>query len=556
MNSTELQQLLRARFPAENERHEWKAWRTLKHNVSGSKGEDLLCYVSAVANMDGGCIVIGAEDGTLVPTGIADTGDYSPDNLPHRLLGRCANLPSLGLHVEALHAADTGAQVWVVHVPRHAPRQPVLAHDKAWQRDHDKLVELRPDRLAAILNEPLVGEDWSAAVVPGATLDDLDPHALALARRQFADKNARQRWAGDIAQWSDATFLDKARLTVHGSVTRAALLLVGRADRAVRLLSPHPAELVWKLPEERVAEAFAPPFLLATSELMSRIRNPIIKLFPESQLIPVQQPRYAAQLVLEALHNCIAHQDYARCERVVVEEWPGRLRLLNAGRFADGRPEDYFSGQRTPRLYRNAWLAAAMNEIGMIDKAGFGIKDMVRIQRERFLPLPDYKGSDAQQTVFNVQGQVLSLDYSRLLMSRPDLDLATVLLLDMLQKGELLNAEQRSQLRQRDLVEGQGRRTTISAGVAAATGREAEYVDARGLDGEHFRALVLKLLALGPQPRAKINRLLLDKLPATIVGDARRRAYVKALLHEMVRRDEIKNVGGATKAARWALVAR
>lgn len=556
MNAADLQRLLIERFPTENERHEWKGWRSLKHNVSGSKGEDLISYVSALANMDGGCIVMGVEDATLVPAGMADTGDCTPQNLPHRLLGRCANLLSLHLHVEELRAADTGAVVWVLHVPRHAPRRPVYAHDRAWQRDHDKLVPLRDDRLAAILGEALIGEDWSASVVPTATLADLDAPALALARRQFAGKHAQERWVGEVARWSDATFLDKARLTAHGGVTRTALLLLGRADSAARLLSPHPAEIVWKLPQERLVKPFGPPFLLATSELMARIRNPVIKLFPDSQLIPVQVPRYHSQLVLEALHNCIAHQDYSRGERIVVEEWPARLRLVNAGAFIDGRPEDYFEGHRTPRLYRNPWLAAAMDQIGMIDKAGFGISDMVQIQRRRFLPLPDYAGSDATQTVFNVLGQALSLDYSRLLMAQPDLDLATVLLLDLLQKGHVLSVEQRRSLRQRGLAEGRGDRTTISAGVAAATGREAEYVDASGLDSAHFRALVGRLLALGPQPRAKINRLLLDKLPALIVGDARRRAYVKALLQDMVRRSEIENVGGATKAARWALVRR
>ena len=544
------------RFPTESERHEWKGWRSLKHNVSGTKGEDLISYVSALANMDGGCIVMGVEDSTLLPTGIADTGDYTPQTLPHRLLGRCANLPSLQLHVEELVASDTGAVVWVLHVPRHAPRRPVFAHDRAWQRDHDKLVPLRDDRLAAILGEALAGEDWSACVVPAATLADLDTQALALARRQFASKHAQERWAAEVPQWSDATFLDKARLTAHGAVTRTALLLLGRPDSAARLLSPHPVELVWKLPQERVVKPFGPPFLLASSGVMACIRNPVIKLFPDTQLIPVQVPRYDTQLVLEALHNCMAHQDYARGERIVVEEWPARLRLVNAGAFVDGQPEDYFDGRRTPRLYRNPWLAAAMDEIGMIDKAGFGISDMVQIQRKRFLPLPDYVGSDATQTVFNVQGQALSLDYSRLLMEQPDLDLATVLLLDLLQKGQVLTAEQRRQLRQRGLAEGRGGRTTISAGVAAATGREAEYVDASGLDSAHFRALVARLLALGPQPRAKINRLLLDKLPAVIVGAARRQAYIKALLQDMVRRGEIENVGGATKAARWALVRR
>ncbi len=555
MTSAELQRWLRERFPAENTRHEWKAWRSLKHNISGAKGEDLLCYVSAIANMDGGCVVVGAMDGTLEPTGITDAGDYAPENLPHRLLGRCANLPSLGLHVEVLRADDTGAAVWVVHVPRHAPRKPVYAHDTAWQRDHDKLVPLREDRLAAILAEPLAGEDWSAATVPGAGLDDLDPEALALARQQYTRKHVQTRWASEVPGWSDATFLDRARLTSHGAITRAALLLLGRPESAA-LLAPQPAELSWKLPQERVVEHFRPPFLLATTAVMQRIRNPLIKLFPESQLIPVQLPRYDSQLVLEALHNCIAHQDYARCERIVVEEWPGRLCLCNAGGFVDGLPEDYFERRRTPRLYRNMWLATAMDEIGMIDKAGFGISDMVNIQRKRFLPLPDYQGSSAAQTVFNVMGQSLNLDYSRLLMDQPELDLATVLLLDHLQKGHTLSPEQRRQLRLRGLAEGRGARTTISVGVATATGREAEYVDATGLDNAHFRALVLKLLALGPQPRPSINRLLLAKLPASIVGDARRRAFVKGLLQDMARRGEIVNVGGATKAARWALVQR
>jgi ATP-dependent DNA helicase RecG len=552
MNGAELREHLRARFPRENTRHEWKGWKGLKHNVSGKKGEDLICYVSALANMDGGCIVIGAEDGSLEPVGIADPADYTPENLPHRLLGRCAYLPSLGLHVEALQATDTGAWVWVLHVPRHAPRQPVVAHDQAWQRDDDKLVPLRADRLAAILAEPVVGLDWSAGLEPRATLDDLDPEALSLARKQYLARNATQRWAADAAGWSAPTFLDRAHLAVHGVLTRSALLLLGRGDRAAHLLG-HPAEILWKLPQERAAESFGPPFVRTTSEVLARIRNPMIKLFPESQLIPVQVPRYEVRLILEALHNCLAHQDYERHERVVVEEWPARLRLVNAGGFVDGKPEDYCTGHRTPRQYRNPWLAAAMNEIGMIDKAGFGISDMVKIQRERFLPLPDYVGSDALQTVFNVMGQALSLDYSRLLMRDPTIDLADVLLLDLMQKGQTLDSEQRQHLRLRKLVEGRGARTTISAGVAAATGREAEYVHVRGLDGQHYRALVLKLLSMGPQSRAAINRLLLDKLPDSIVGEPKRLAFIKELLQEMQRRQEIENVGGPTKAARWAL---
>ena len=66
MTAHQLQAWLRAQFPKENERHEWKEWRSLKSNISGRPGgEDLVSYVSALANMDGGCVVIGAKDKSL-----------------------------------------------------------------------------------------------------------------------------------------------------------------------------------------------------------------------------------------------------------------------------------------------------------------------------------------------------------------------------------------------------------------------------------------------------------------------------------------------------------
>ena len=170
MTAVQLQAWLKAHFPVENERHEWKEWRSLKSNISGRKGEDLVSYVSALANMEGGCIVIGVEDKTLVVTGIQDFADYTLDNVVHRILGKTPHLPSMGLRLDELRASDTGAVIWLVHVPRHAPRQPVQAHDKAWQRDqyHRDLAEQqrqmledlktkkRRDRNGRGLNEPYI----------------------------------------------------------------------------------------------------------------------------------------------------------------------------------------------------------------------------------------------------------------------------------------------------------------------------------------------------------------------------------------------------------------
>ena len=529
MNAKELQAWLKDKFPKENSRHEWKEWASLKSNISGRKGEDLVSYVSALANMDGGCVVIGVQDKTLAVTGIQDFWDYTPENIVHRILGKTPGLPSLGLLIEALQVSDTGATVWLVHVPRHAPRQPVLAHDKAWQRDGDSLTGRHEDRLKAILTELIAGQDWSAGVVPGATLADLDPAAIAKAREKFAAKHQRERWAADIAEWSTAEFLDRAKITLHGRITRTALLLLGRPE-SVALLSPNAAEITWKVPAERIAKHFGPPFVLTTTEVGQHIRNPNIKLFPDTELLAIELPRYDSQVVLEGLHNCLAHQDYEQAARIVVLEMPGRLQLTSRGSFVDGKPEDYFTGDRTPSVYRNPWLALAMNNIGMIDKGGYGIRDMVASQRKRYLPLPDYEGSTPAETVFNIYGQAIDENYSKLLMERADLPLEQVIWLDRVQKNHRIGDDQATILRRAKLIEGRKPNFFVAARVADATNTRVEYTRNKGLDDHYYKTFVLQhIQKFKSVPASEVRALLLDKLPNSLT-EQQKLAKVKNLL--------------------------
>lgn len=555
MTAKELQAWLKARFPKEDERHEWKEWRSLKSNVSGRKGEDLVSYVSALSNMDGGCIVIGVQDKTLAVTGIQDFADYTPENIVHRILGKTPGLPSVGLTVEALQASDTGATIWLLHVPRHAARQPVQAHDKAWQRDGDSLVELRPDRLRGILTELIAGQDWSAELVPRATLADLDPTAIAKAREKFAAKHIQERWAVDIATWSTEDFLDKAKITLHGQITRTALLLLG-TPQSVGLLPNSTAEITWKVPEERIAKHFGPPFLLTTTEVGQHIRNPNIKLFPATELLAIELPRYDTKVILEGLHNCIAHQDYEQAGRIVVLESKGRLRLSNLGSFVDGKPEDYFTGERTPSVYRNPWLAVAMNNIGMIDKGGYGIGDMVRSQRKRYLPLPDFEGSTPNETAFNIYGQQIDENYSRLLMERSDLPLEQVVWLDRVQKKHRIADEQATVLRKAKLIEGRKPNFFVCAHIADATDTRTDYTRNKGLDDHYYKTLILQhIRQFKSVSLAEVRSLLLDKLPNSLTQE-QKLIKLKNLLATLrtTGLDGTKIVAtGAGRTTRWVI---
>lgn len=556
MTAKELQTWLKERYPVENERHEWKEWRSLKSNISGRKGEDLVSYVSALANMEGGCIVVGVEDKTLALTGIQDFADYTIENVVHRILGKTPHLPSMGLRLEELRASDTEAVIWLVHVPRHAPRQPVQAHDKAWQRDRDSLVELRPDRLRGILTELIAGLDWSAEIAPRATLADLDPMAIAKAREKFAAKHQQERWAAEIPGWSTEEFLDRAKITLHGQITRTALLLLGQ-PQSVGLLPNSNAEITWKVPQERIAKPFGLPFLLTTTEVWNHIRNPNIKLSPATELLPIELPRYDVKVILEGLHNCLAHQDYEQAGRIVVLETVGRLRLTNLGGFVDGKPEDYYVGDRTPSVYRNNWLAVAMNNIGMIDKGGYGIRDMVASQRKRYLPLPDYEDSTPIETVFNVYGQEIDENYSKLLIERADLPLEQVIWLDRVQKKHRIADDQSALLRRLKLIEGRKPNFFVAADVADATDTRAAYTRNKGLDDHYYKTFVLQhIQRFKSVPASEVRSLLLGKLPDSLT-EAQKRSKIKNLLTSlrMVGLDGQKIVASSPgKGARWSVL--
>lgn len=137
-------------------------------------------------------------------------------------------------------------------------------------------------------------------------------------------------------RWPLLDFLDRARVTQAGKITRTALLLLGKPEAAWRL-SPHPAQLTWSLEgQERAYEHFGPPFLLNSTQLYQRIRNIQLRILPQDELLAVEVAKYDQKIVLEALHNCIAHQDYNRNARIVVTEQLDRLIFTNEGSFFSG----------------------------------------------------------------------------------------------------------------------------------------------------------------------------------------------------------------------------
>ena len=391
--------------------------------------------------------------------------------------------------------------------------------------------------------------DWTAQVVEDATMDDLDQQAIQRARENFALKNKNRIDLAEISDWPLATLLDRARLTQRGKITRTALLLLGRQESSY-LLSPHPAQMTWKLVgQERAYEHFGPPFLISTTALYQRIRNVQLRLLPEDELLPYEVAKYDQKVVLEALHNCIAHQDYHKNHRIIVTEQPDRLVFENSGHFFEGEPEDYVSNDRTPRGYRNPFLVQAMAALNMIDQMGFGIQQMFEAQRQRYLPLPDYE-SPNDDVVMTLHGGVVDPAYTRALMANGSLPLSDVLALDRVQKGlEVPDAAVRS-LKRQGLIEGRKPRFRVSSSIAAATERKAEYIKNRAFDDQHYADLVVEFLSrFDTASRKEIDHLLWDKLSDTLTED-QKKAKIGNIISKLRIDGIIINTGSRT-APQW-----
>lgn len=433
-----------------------------------------------------------------------------------------------------------------------APRgMPISWKGHYFARAGDSLVALPIDKLEHIRRQT-IDTDWTAVVVPSATMTHLDSAAMTRARQGFAERHAPRITVAEISSWDDATFLEKARLARDGQLTRAALLLLG-AETSTHLLNPHLAEMTWKLVGEQHAyEHFHLPFLLTTTELAKRIRNVQLRLLPPNELIYREISKYDELSILEALYNCIAHQDYGRNARILVTEHADRLIFESAGGFFDGEPDDYVLYARTPMKYRNPFLVGAMTGLNLMDHMGYGIHRMVEVQVRRFLPLPDYDLNTPDAVRLTIHGAVLDEAYSQLMMVRTDLPLEDVLALDRVQKGLPISEQSARHLRKAGLIEGRKPHRRITPRVAAATDTMADYIRTRPQADAHYTKLVTDLIyAQGYADRNDVETLLRPLLNDAMT-EIQKSNKITYLLTKLRKQGVIVNQGSRTKP-RWEL---
>ena len=541
MTSQELQQYLLREFPQENARCGWKEMKNLKNLFAGDEKNDVISYVAAIANMEGGHLVIGVQDKTLEIVGT----DLSKFNLNAqsavwKLLEHCTNLSSEGLSIDEYTTEDSHKTVWIIHIPKHLPRRPVYAHKKAWQRVEDSLVEMTQERLAAILEEPVFeAKDWSAEIVPNAVLTDLDELAVAKARVMFKKVHASKIPAEEIDAWTVEELLSNSGIMIDGKLTRAAIILLGKPVSVFKL-RPAVVEVTWTLRDERQEvvdyEHFTAPFILTVDQILSKIRNLTMRELPGGTLFPETMKQYDDYTIREALHNAIAHQDYTLQQRINFVENPGYLYYANGGSFIPGTLQNVLTTKGPQRYFRNECLCRAMVNFNMIDTVSRGIKKMFNEQWKRHFPMPDYEIDALNKEVgVKIYGNTINEKYTELLKENNTLTLEDCILLDAVQKRHRISEKDVVALLNRGLLEGDTSEYNISLDIAKKTKQLPYYTHNRGLDKAKLQHMILQYLQNAGSVGAKRDAIfdyLRDVLPRNKTPEQQER-MVGNILAEM-----------------------
>lgn len=411
---------------------------------------------------------------------------------------------------EIIPIEAAGKRVLMFKIPA-SPRNIVMKWKGiAYGRDGESLKPLNQSKQDEIRKQT-PAPDWSAEIVPDATIDDLDEVAIAKARKMFKKVHSRIP-AEEVNRWSTEEFLCKCELMINGRLTRAAIILLGKmfSDSKLR---PAVAEVTWTLRNDKQDvvdyEHFSVPFILTVDEILAKIHNLTLREMPGGTLFPDTMKQYDDYTIREALHNCIAHQDYTLRQRINFVENPGFLYYANGGTFIPGTLKNALATNGPQRFFRNACLCKAMVHFNMIDTVSRGIKKMFTEQMERRFPMPDYEiDNEKKEVAVRIYGNAINERYTNMLKNNEMLTLNDCISLDAIQKGHCIDEVVAKDMLQRGLIEGEAPNYTISLGVAKASKQLPGYTKVRGLEREKIKHMILQYIQNAGTDGAKRNAIL------------------------------------------------
>lgn len=516
---------------------------------------DIGKYFSALSNEAN---IRGLNEGWLI-FGISDNKEFkgteyrkrNPRSLQSLKKEVASHLNERLTFLEIYELTIHEARIVAFQIPPAIPGIPTTWDGAAYAREGESISPLPINKLDLIRSQR--GLDWSKEIVDNATIDDLDPEAIKVARQLFIKHSSDRLTSSKVLESaSDIDILNKAGITFKGKITRTALLLLGKSESSYYFDGFIP-RITWTLynadNSTKSYEHFDIPFLTAVDKVYNKIRNEHYRYMAgQLTLFPEEVNQYDQNLIKELINNCIAHSDYRLRGKINVEEFEDHLVFINEGSFIPESIETALEPGYKPPYYRNAFLCQAMVNLYMIDSNSMGIPMIYKIQRDKFFPLPTYDLSVPNRVLVTIYGKILDKNYTQLLYANENLNIKTIFLLDQVQKKITISKEDATRLKKEKLIEGRYPNVYVSFKVADAVGQKTNYIVNKGLDESVCRQLILQALRTQPSHMKAIFDILDRGALSAVLTKEQKIRKVSNLLQKMKREDLIYPKGPRNQA--------
>jgi ATP-dependent DNA helicase RecG len=462
-----------------------------KSDLKRLSDRDLVAAVVALANTEGGTLLLGVEDDGMV------TGVHPEHQDITGLAALVANRTNPAVAVKGDVLETGGKHILRIQVPK---VRSIVSTSEGLLLHRRLLASGRPEAIPFYPHEFMQRQSSMGLV---------DPSAIALVSLTVEDLNPleRQRIRESIRRYGG----DTALLPLADEELDGALGLIATVDGIRR---PTVAGLLMIGREEvRANEFFRKPLLQTFEEVELLFKARINEQEIQAGLFRVPIPNYDRRAFREAFINALVHRDYSRLGAVHVRLDDEGLTISSPGGFVEGITLHNLL-VAAPRS-RNPLLADIVKRIGLAERTGRGIDRIYEGMLRYGRPAPDYAMTDASTVVLILPqadadigflemilhheeqtGRAMPID-SLIILSclRHERRLTTADLTADIQKSEQATRNALEKLVEAGLVEahgtGRGRSFTLSAKVYRHVGQKAAYVRQAGFDPIQQEQMVL-----------------------------------------------------------------
>jgi ATP-dependent DNA helicase RecG len=333
--------------------------------------------MAAMANGEGGSILLGVSPRRGQAQGLADTGQVRDRVLQAAL----ACDPALIIPLPRVVETWDGLEVMLVEIPR-GLSSAYCVDGRYLMRDGMQNRPLTSRELRRLLVER--GEtSVESRQVTGAAYDDLDAQKIS---RYLECVPA-------LATLSPQEVLLKRGCLREGNGMRptvaGVLLFAKDVERYV-----HNEILVVRYAGREMSDEFVREDIRDTlPEQVRRAEGAVLaNLRTGARLSALQREErleYPPKAVREAIVNAVAHRDYSlRGDEIRISVFSDRLEFYSPGRLPGHVTVDNIVQER---FSRNQVIVQVLSDMGFVERLGYGIDRMIKLMAEEGLPTPDFR---------------------------------------------------------------------------------------------------------------------------------------------------------------------